>query len=417
MKIFKSKLQLGLLAFLALSVFSCQDEVIVVDPVGDYNTNPDAYYVGEDAIKNTLNLPLDGPLDYSINTNNSINNFALHNFSEINNDIATLGRVLFYDTQLSKTNKVSCASCHKQDKAFSDDVAFSEGFAGERTERNSLALGAFVSIQQHYDDPTGNNPITPSFFWDERVETMHEQMIETIANEKEMGMEMHEVVERLNSESNVHYRSLFHRAFGDIEIDSEKILLAIETFMNSIVSINSKFDLEIAQNQNGFEVGNFQGFTDAENLGKELFINKCGSCHSSTLGSVSFANFNPSLGPLDQTKANSGLDMVYSDKGIGALTGNTQENGVFKIPQLRNVALTGPYMHDGRFETLEDVIDFYSENIQNHANLDPRLKTPNGQAVKMNFSQNDKEALVAFLGTLTDEVFIAEEKYSDPFIK
>jgi len=304
--------------------------------------------------------------------------------------LATLGRVLFYDKNLSSTKEISCASCHLQEKAFADDEAFSHGVNG-LTERNSIGLfGGFV----YYSAPN-------SFFWDERAKTMEEQPEMTITNSIEMDMTMNEVVDRLKKED--HYSILFEKAFRTDEIDGDRVSAALVHFVRSITSDRSKYDEELKNN--GFFVGNgasFKGYTDDENLGMQLYQENCSSCHGTNLNPI-------------KAIANNGLDVEYVDKGVGLVTNRTSDNGVFKVPLIRNVELTGPFMHDGRFETLEEVIDFYSEGIQNNPNLDRILLNNDGNPKHMNFSDNEKDALIAFLKTLTDEKLIADERYSDPF--
>ena len=304
--------------------------------------------------------------------------------------LGTLGRVLFYDTKLSSTEEISCASCHKQEIAFSDDVAFSHGVNGVTT-RNSIGLFGGVA---YYSAPN-------SFFWDERAKRMEDQPGMTISNTIEMDMTLTKVAERLRQDAA--YPILFKKAFGDSEIDEDRITQALVHFVRSITTNESKYDEEL--NKNGFFVGpetQFSGYTSAENLGMKLYQNNCASCHGNTLS------------PLVAT-ANNGLDEVYEDKGVGEVSFDVRQNGVFKVPLIRNVELTAPYMHDGRFETLEEVIDFYSEGIQSHENLHANLRNSDGSAKNMDFSREEKQALVAFLKTLTDHELAKKEKYADPF--
>ncbi len=336
-------------------------------------------------------------VDYSINLPSHMANQGA-NTSTIDNHKALLGRVLFYDNKLSKNDAVNCSSCHEQDKAFSDDVAFSKGFDDEHTKRNSLALGAVVSFEASYENPGGPRPL---FFWDERAETIQEQSTLTIQDNIEMGMSFSELVPKLETVD--YYDVLFTKAYGDDRISEERITDALEEFVNSMVSANSKFDQGVIQN-NGNSFGNLPNFTAQENQGRDLYSNNCSGCHGHDLVRLSRAT------------ANNGLDLVYEDKGRYEVTQSTFDKGVFKVPVLRNIELTGPYMHDGRFATLEEVVDHYSENIKAHPNLDHELREGfSGSPRQMNFSDTEKEALVAFLKTLTDYEFIAESKFSDPF--
>jgi cytochrome c peroxidase len=310
--------------------------------------------------------------------------------STVTNHGATLGRVLFYDTKLSANDTKSCASCHDQSKGFADARALSKGFEGDDTHRNSLALG---NVRFYYQDR--------GFFWDERASSVEEQVRQTVSNHVEMGMDLDILPSKF--ENIDYYEVLFAKAFGTKEITTDRIASALSQFVRSVISGNSTFDQAMVKEQRTWDTeGTFSTFTAQENLGKSLYFENCQSCH----GNIIF---------LGRSNANNGLDLVYEDKGIGALTGQATKNGVFKVPFLRNIELTGPYMHDGRFETLEEVIDHYSEGIKAHENLSPLLKEVDGSPKRMNFTQEEKEALIAFLHTLTDESFTTDEKFADPF--
>jgi cytochrome c peroxidase len=317
--------------------------------------------------------------------------------------LATLGRVLFYDTKLSANNTTSCGSCHKAAKAFADGRAASEGFDGEKTPRNSMALGAVVNFQSSYSGgSTGTIGQNAGFFWDDRAFSVAEQSEETIQNPIEMGMNFEELASKI--ENLDYYDVLFAKAFGTNGFQQSKkdqTLQAIETFVNSIATFDSKFDRGLGGSHTAIPA--FTNFTTQENLGKTLFNDNCASCHGSKVSTTV------------RTVANNGLDEVSTDKGVGAITNNATHMGVFKVPMLRNVELTQPYMHDGRLETLEDVVEHYSSNIQAHPNLAEELKNLNGEPKPMNFDANEKAALVAFLKTLTDVESLTQEKYLDPF--
>ncbi|MCB0639870.1 MAG: c-type cytochrome [Lewinella sp.] len=328
----------------------------------------------------------------------------------LNDAKATLGRVLFYDTKLSQNNSVSCASCHHQDLAFSDNKALSEGFDGGLTKRNSLALAATANFSSSYGDggPNGGPVVdiigfpggSIGFFWDERAGTIAHQSSLTIEDPIEMGMNLNELTAKLAQEE--YYRILFQKAYGDELVSADRITDALQEFVNSFVSVGSRFD-EGLNNVPSPQVS-FANFTSQENLGKDLFQANCASCHGADM-----------TFPSGMNMANNGLDLVYEDKGLGEHTGLEENFGIFKIPFLRNVALTGPYMHDGRFATLEEVVDHYSSGIQAHENLSPQLREVNGQPLRMNFTDEEKAALVAFLETLTDPGFAQDVRYSDPF--
>lgn len=381
-----------ILAILALGFYSCEKS-----PEFDPNhtiTFVDHYYEDGDyeTLQKSLNLP-----EFPHNYSGFGNSFA-------RNAAPTLGRVLFYDKNLSKDGSVSCASCHKQELAFSDDVAFSRGVEGNVTDRNSLSLGAFASFQSYYGPKVFPNGV-PRFFWDERVESLHEQMSQTIPNEKEMGMDLNELVERVKEQE--FYQILYDKAFQEKHITVENVLFAISEFVNSIRSNASKFD----GGYNGFDSsGDFANFTPQENLGKNLFRTNCAGCHAFSI----HQNFGSEFGNATSVACN-GLDKDYEDKGVGEFTQSVSDYGKFKIPGLKNIALTYPYMHDGRFETLEEVVDFYSEGIADHANLHSKLRNEDGSVKNLNLTEDEKAALLAFLHTLTDEQMIVEEKWSNPF--
>jgi len=386
----KKKFPILLMVFV-FGFISCQKEGVEVE----YK-----YYENYAVISEHLDLP-GAPLSYKV----EFPEYYRTANSDFDPDLATLGRVLFYDTNLSKDGEISCASCHKQKIGFSDDVAFSKGTGGLETDRNSLALGAVFNFNEYY------GPGRIPFFWDNRVSTVQDQSSQTFANVKEMNMEMHEVVAAVKEQP--YYPPLFKAAFGDVNstgiISDQNILDAIGEFVNSMTNADSKFDGELTKRYkedgrtyisqrdlNSIAGEEFAGFSVSENRGKKLYMANCASCHSETSGAP------PVLA------ANNGLDMNYADKG--------ESNGRFKVPTLRNIALTAPYMHDGRFATLEEVVDHYSNGIQNHPSLDFKLKS-GGTAKKFNFTPEDKDALLAFFETLTDEKMLTDVRYSDPFKK
>lgn len=321
--------------------------------------------------------------------------------SNVNNGEALLGRVLFYDTNLSKSKNISCASCHQQSFAFSDVVAKSIGHDGGETNRNSLALASVVSFPVYYGgNMIGGTFIRPQFMWDERFTNIMDQSHAAITDAVEMGMEFDELTTRLEGED--YYSVLFNNAYNSTEITETKILQALQTFVNAMVTVNSKYDEGMNRHTN--LLTDFSNFTSKENRGKELFMNHCASCHGQdqTL-------------PVERT-ANNGLALAYDDNGLGELTGAQSDMGKFKVPPLRNIAVTGPYMHDGRFETLIDVVNFYNNGVVDHENLDHRLQVA-GQVKRLNLSAADKQALVSFMETLTDYELLDDERFADPFLQ
>ncbi len=302
------------------------------------------------------------------------------------NSGATLGRVLFYDKRLSANNTVSCSSCHQAAHGFSDPNQFSTGFAGGHTDRNSMGL----TNARYY--------VRQNFFWDERAATLEEQVLLPIQNTTEMGLTLTDLVSKIQAEP--YYATLFTNAFGNSSVTTDRISKALAQFVRSIVSGSSKYDQGVPTA--------FANFTQSESRGRGLFGTAgCAACHGTD-------NFVPG-----NLIFNNGLENPYVDKGLGAVTGLTSDEGFFKVPSLRNIELTAPYMHDGRFATLEQVVDFYSTGVVNHPNLSPQLKNPGGpgagQPRRPNFTAQQKTDLVAFMKTLTDTSVTTDPKFQDPF--
>lgn len=298
-------------------------------------------------------------------------------------DKVTLGRVLFYDKRLSRDNTINCATCHKQELAFSSDSQFSEGIDMQMTTRNSMSL---VNLRWNR-----------SFFWDHRAIRLEEQVLQPIQHPEEMDSDLDSVVAELKDIPA--YYDLFESAFDSPEITSDGMAEALAHFLRAINSFNSKYDL-------GRTIG-FANFTEQELRGKEVFFhNRCNQCHS---GEGFFHALDP---------RNNGLDLDEDDKGLFAVTGNSADIGKFKTISLRNIGLTAPYMHDGRFSTLKDVVKFYSEDVQAHPNLDDRLTEEieiGGTPIRLNLSDQQIDDLVAFLHTLTDDDLLVDVRYENPF--
>lgn len=307
---------------------------------------------------------------------------------------ATLGRVLFYDKRLSTNQTVSCASCHQQKFGFSDPRPLSVGFNGGLTGRNSMGLSHARWYQRRH------------FFWDERAATLEDQVLQPIQNAVEMGMTLDALTNRLAAEP--YYTNLFAKTFGSPAITSGRISQALAQFVRSIVAVQSKYDTGVSNN--------FANFTAQENLGRQIFLGQVGNPPATCAACHGTDNFVP--GPALN---NNGLEFPYRDLGVGGITGNAADNGKFKSPSLRNIELTAPYMHDGRFATLEEVVEFYNSGVVDNPNLSPPLRLPPapGQTVgpvrRLNLTTQQKAALVAFLKTLTDPNLATAEKYSDPF--
>jgi cytochrome c peroxidase len=299
---------------------------------------------------------------------------------------ATLGRVLFYDTRLSANNNTACASCHHQKHAFTDPNRFSKGHEGKLTDRHAPNL---IDLRYYQRG---------RFFWDERATSLEDQVLKPIQSKLELGHELPKLMEVLAQDDQ--YPKLFKKAFGSTTITPERTARALAQFLRSMVSYRSKYDEGLAKAR--VARVDFANYTAEENRGKSVFLDRCASCHLPGGQSAHFVLDRPRNNGLD-------LDVRKSDGGIGDLTLNAAQMGVFKSPSLRNVELTAPYMHDGRFKTLEEVVEHYSAGIKQHPNLDRRLRLP------MNLDKRQKASLVAFLKSLSDEAFITDPKYSDPF--
>ena len=295
---------------------------------------------------------------------------------------ATLGRVLFYDTRLSANQTVACASCHRQADGFSDPAARSTGFGGGQTARHSMGL----SFARFYRNGR--------YFWDERAATLEAQTLQPIQDATEMGLTLDEATSRI--EATDFYPGLFAGAFGTPEVTPERVGRALAQFVRSMVAPDSRYDAARAAGPPGPPGPPLAGLTAQENQGLGLFFGaaQCSRCH----GGDAF---------VAAQARNNGLDATPADVGAGG--------GRFKVGSLRNVERTAPYMHDGRFATLEQVVDFYNAGVRNSPDLDPILRLPGGQPRRLNLSAAERAALVAFLRTLTDDAFATDVRWSDPF--
>ena len=292
---------------------------------------------------------------------------------------ATLGRVLFYDRRLSANDAVSCASCHMQEFGFSDTARFSTGFAGGKTGRHSPALANARFYARG------------RFFWDERAATAEDQALQPIQNEVEMGMTLPDLVEKLKVTP--YYPALFEAAFGTAEITSDRVGRAISQFVRSIVSYGSRFDSTFVPGAPGPDLNRL---TQQERDGLGLFNGPagCARCHATNAH-------------ISDNIHNTGLDVTITDVGAG--------NGTFKSPSLRNAAVRGRFMHDGRFTSLEQVVDFYNNGVQPNPGLDPRLRAPGGAPIRLGLTVAQRDAIVAYLRTLTDRALLNDARFSSPF--
>ena len=270
-----------------------------------------------------------------------------------------LGRRLFFDPSLSSDRTVSCASCHRPDRAFADITSFSRGADGQRPTRNTPSL-----LNAGYARP---------FFWDGRTETLEEQVVQPIANPREMGLPLPETVDRLHADAS--YRRAFEEAFGDGGIDSMRVAAALASFVRTLRSGGSPADRFAAGDANALSVEAREGY--------RLFVGKagCAACHG---------------GPLftDERLHNTGVSWGSEDIGAAEVTGRPEDRGRFNTPSLRNVALTPPYMHDGSLGTLRDVVGLYDLGGGANPNLDRRLNP-------LRLTPEEIDALVAYLNALT----------------
>lgn len=294
-----------------------------------------------------------------------------------------LGRQLFYDRMLSSDNSVSCASCHRPPEGFSDSRELSLGVDGAIGKRNSMPL---VNLAFNY---FGN------FNWDGSAATLEEQLEGPITSEIEMNNNWPDLTAVLMA--NPDYALQFEQAFNVTTISKIEITKALAQFLRTMVSGNSKFDRHLLGEAT---------LTPEEQNGLDVFLDEtrgdCFHCHGSPTN------------PLwtDNIFHNNGLDTSFEDRGRGEFTGDPNEFGQFKSPTLRNLAYTAPYMHDGRFATLEEVIDHYSEGLVFSDTIDPLMKAVDEGGVQL--TDEDKADLIAFLLTLSDPSFINNPNFLPP---
>ena len=248
-------------------------------------------------------------------------------------------------------------------------------------------------------------------FWDERAETLEQQVLMPIENEVEMGHDLDALVAQLQADRI--YSPLFFNAFASPDVSRERIAKALAQFVRSIVSFRSRYDIGRGQVPSIHDP--FPNFSEQENYGKEIFLGRarCAQCHLESLSADSrqsafFYVAKPVVNGVDS-------DQPDADAGVGEHTRQAADVGKFKVPSLRNVEFTGPYMHDGRFHTLDQVVEHYNWSVRPHPNLDPRLKdfAANGLALP----EIEKVSLTKFLLTLTDRTLISDERFSDPFVQ
>lgn len=311
-----------------------------------------------------------------------------------------LGRMLFYENRLSANNSKSCSSCHQQEKAFTDGRSLAVGISNQPFIRNSMSLSNLLWVKR--------------FNWDGRATSLEAQAKEPITHPMELGQSLEKSVEKLqNTEI---YPEKFRQAFGTDQITPDLMLKALAQFERTLISDNSKLDKYWRKEYD---------LTEQEQWGMDLFYThpepavglrggNCGDCHVGPLTG----------GALEGLEGfhNNGLDTEENlAPGLSEITEEDQDKGKFRAPSLRNIALTAPYMHDGRFSTLEAVLDHYDEHIQMSQTLDPLIMEASnempvtGEPIKLHLTGDEKDAILAFLHMLTDSTFISDERFSNPF--
>ena len=325
--------------------------------------------------------------------------FSIPEDNPLTEEAFELGRHLFYDPILSGNNEVACATCHEQERAFSDGIARRAGLDGEPLEFNSMSLANLMWGPQR-------------FFWNGRAESLEDQVLEPLLSKVEMDQPLDELVKELRASKD--YKRMFRAAYGGIT--EENIARALSTFLRMMISADSKYDRYLRGEAR---------LSDEEELGRKLFMahpdvkaslrgGNCIDCHSQFVT----AGFKEGQDGF----TNNGLD-TDADLGAGyfLVTNNPNDRGKFKTPSLRNIAVTAPYMHDGRFETLEQVMAHYNHGIKPSSTLSPLIleadndKIDPSNALGLNLEPSEVNAIIAFLRTLTDENFLNDEKFSNPF--
>jgi cytochrome c peroxidase len=366
-------LALGSVFFL-LFLESCREDktevvVIPVDPNTDINPDATPYNLVIPPFFPPMDIPEDNPLTV---------------------EGVELGRYLFWEKKLSGDNTMSCGSCHFPQNAFSDPNQFSTGITGEMGTRQAMAL---INLGWARD-----------YFWDSRALTLEDQVREPVPNPIEMNESWENAVADISEMPE--YAPMFEAAYGSAEVTEDRIVKAIASFLRTMISAQSKFDKSrlglvslSTQEQRGLELFLFEGGSPEDVQGGQNGAD-CFHCHG--FGDSQFTDYLPH---------NNGLDAIFTDLGVGGITGEESQFGKFKTPTLRNVEFTAPYMHDGRFNTLEEVIEHYNSGGIPSPTIDPFMKFTTGG---LQLPQSDKDALIAFLLTLSDPEFLTNPDFQDP---
>ena len=304
-----------------------------------------------------------------------------------------LGRMLFYDPILSKDGSISCNSCHHLNNSFSDNKKFSLGVNNTPGIINAM--------------PLINLAWSSSFFWDGRATSLEQQAIEPILSVIEMHETSANVIEKLKNHAD--YPNKFKNAFGGGEITFERLTKALAQFQRTLISGNSRWDVLLNAIKSSETLDSAflkAGLNQNEIAGFQLFKTEqaeCFHCHDTHLGTSNLFEDN-------------GLNENTDGTGHGAVTGNPNDDGKFKVPTLRNIRLTAPYMHDGRFKTLEEVVEFYSSDMKNSKNLNTFLQDDaQGSEGGLGLSPIQQKNLIAFLELFSDTTFVNNPAYKNPF--
>ncbi len=304
-----------------------------------------------------------------------------YNFTnnQFNSDAFKLGRALFYDGLLSRDGTISCGTCHQQTSAFTHHGHnFSHGIDDKLGTRNAPTI---QNMAFQFD-----------FFWDGGVNNLDLFSIAPIQNPIEMDERLGNVLTKLRNTTR--YPPLFEKAFGSTEINTQTFNKALSQFMVALVSANSRYDKYVRQETGG-------NLSATELAGMQIFQAKCASCHSGSLFT-------------DQSFRSNGLPINprINDEGRFRITAQESDKLKFKVQSLRNIGFTAPYMHDGRFTTLEEVLEHYASGVVNHANLDNLLKKTDG-SLGITLDADEKTKIIAFLNTLNDTEFLTEKRFSE----
>ncbi len=300
-----------------------------------------------------------------------------------------LGRMLFYEPMLSADNSISCAGCHQQKLAFTDGKKFSDGIHGALTSRNAMSLANLLWVRQ--------------YFWDGRASSLEEQAAFPLTDPHEMGQSLEESVRKLQATDA--YPPLFKQAFGSDRITGSMLVKALAQFQRTLISSNAPYDRYLAGRYvpNEQELRGMTLFERNPDPQQNIRGANCTHCHGG-----------PKM--YKELFHNNGLDIQTADAGRSDITAQSADHGRFRVPTLRNILLTAPYMHDGRFATIEEVLDHYSDHVQPSENLSSFIKGNSNQTggTQLSLTISEKQDIIAFLGMLTDSVFINNPEFSNP---